>query len=68
MESGEAAGRIWPYLVEHGETTRCQLQCGATLSARLQHMGVGWLARDNTLDFVQERGGVKLTLHQAFEL
>jgi Winged helix-turn-helix domain (DUF2582) len=67
MEIGEAAGRMWQYLVEHGETTLRQLQRGTTLSERLLHMGVGWLARDDTLDFVQERGVVKLTLHQEFE-
>ena len=65
-EIGEAAGRIWQYLAEHGETTLRQLQRGTTLSERLLHMGVGWLAREDKLCFVQERGGVKLSLQAQF--
>ena len=30
---------------------------------RLVHMGVGWLAREGKLRFVQERGVLKLALH-----
>ena len=59
---GTAAGRIWQYLAEHGETTLRQLQRGTTLPERLMHMGVGWLAREDKLCFVQERGVVKLSL------
>ena len=59
---GEAAGRIWCYLAEHGEATLRQLQRGTTLPERLVHMGVGWLAREDKLCFVQERGVWKLAL------
>ena len=62
MEIGEAAGRIWQYLAEHGETTLRQLQRGTTLPERLLHMGVGWLAREDKLCFRQERGVLKLSL------
>ena len=62
-EIGEAAGRIWHYLAEHGETTLRQLQRGTTLPERLLHMGVGWLAREDKLCFRQERGILKLALH-----
>jgi hypothetical protein len=51
---GEAAGRIWHYLAEHGETTVRQLQRGTTLPERLVLMGVGWLAREDKLCLVQE--------------
>jgi Winged helix-turn-helix domain (DUF2582) len=63
MEIGEAAGRIWQYLAEHGETTLRQLQRETTLSERLLHMGVGWLAREDKLCFRQARGSLKLALH-----
>jgi hypothetical protein len=63
---GEAAGRIWQYLAEHGETTLPQLQRGTTLAERLLLMGVGWLAREDKLCFVQERGVVKLSLQAQF--
>jgi winged helix-turn-helix protein DUF2582 len=59
---GEAAGRIWHYLAEHGEATLPQLQRGTTLPERLLLMGVGWLAREDKLCFVQERGVLKLSL------
>src|SRR5206468_4318622 len=63
-EIGEATCRMWQYLAERGEATRRQRQRGTTLSARLRHRGVGWLARDDTRGFVQARGVVKLALHK----
>jgi hypothetical protein len=63
---GEAAGRIWQYLVEHGEVTLPQLQRGTTLPERLLLMGIGWLAREDKLCFVQERGVLKLSLQEQF--
>ena len=60
---GEAAGCIWPYLAQHGTATLPQLQRGTALPERLVHMGVGWLAREGTLGFVQERGVLKLALY-----
>ncbi len=63
-EIGKAAGRIWQYLAEHDEATLRQLQRGTTLPERLVHMGVGWLAREDKLCFVQERGVVKLALRE----
>ncbi len=62
---GEAAGQIWRYLAEHGEISLRQLQRGTRLPERLLHMGVGWLAREDKLCFVQERGVMKLSLHTA---
>lgn len=61
-EIGEAAGRIWRYLTQHEAVTLRQLQRGTTLSERLLLMGVGWLAREEKLRFVQERRLLKLTL------
>ena len=60
---GEAAGCIWQYLAQHGAATLPQLQRGTALPERLVHMGVGWLAREEKLCFVQERGVLKLSLH-----
>jgi hypothetical protein len=57
---GEAAGRIWQYLAEQGEATLRQLQRGTTLPERLVLMGVGWLAREDKLCFMQERGVLNL--------
>ena len=46
---GEAAGRIWQYLAQHGAATLPQLQRGTALPERLVHMGVGWLEREGQL-------------------
>ena len=61
-EIGEAAGRIWRYLAQHKTATLRQLQRGTTLPERLLFMGVGWLAREEKLCFVQERRVLKLAL------
>ena len=61
-EIGEAAGRIWRYLAQHETVTLRQLQRGTTLPERLLLMGVGWLAREGKLCFVQERRVLKLAL------
>jgi hypothetical protein len=58
-----AAGRIWQYLAQPETATLLQLQRGTTLPERLVPMGVGWLAREGKLHFVQERGILKLALH-----
>jgi hypothetical protein len=59
---GKAAGQIWQYLHAHGPVSLAQLQKGAHLQARLLAMGVGWLAREGKLAFVQERRVLKLHL------
>ena len=61
-EIGEAAGRIWRYLAQHEVVTLHQLQRGTTLPERLVLMGVGWLAREEKLRFVQDRRVLKLAL------
>ncbi len=50
---GKAAGQVWGYLAEHGESSRADLKKGLpeldefTLAA-----AVGWLAREDKLEFV----------------
>jgi hypothetical protein len=63
-EIGEAAGQIWQYLAQHGEVTLPRLQQGTILPERLLLMGIGWLAREEKLRFVQERRGLKITLKE----
>jgi hypothetical protein len=61
---GEAAGRIWPYLVAYGEAMLPQLQRGTTLPARPLLRRVGWLAREGKLCLVKECEGLKLSLQE----
>ena len=60
---GEAAGQIWHQLQAQGALSLPQLQQGTRLSERLVHMGIGWLAREGKLIFLQERGVLKVTVH-----
>jgi len=61
-EIGEAAGQMWRYLAQHGAVTLHQLQHGTTLPERLLLMGIGWLAREEQLCFLQERRSLILAL------
>src|SRR4029450_8179281 len=61
-EIGEAAGCIWRYLAQHGETTLRQLLQGTPLQERMLFMGVGWLAREEKLRFIQQGRNLKLVL------
>ena len=57
---GEAAGQIWQYLQTSGVQSLPQLQRGTHLPERLLHMGIGWLAREDKLVFVQTQRGLTL--------
>jgi len=59
---GDAAGVIWQYLDQHGETALSQLRQGTKLSDQLLHMGLGWLAREEKLSVAQEKKGLMLSL------
>lgn len=61
-EIGNAAGIIWRHLDQHGETTLTKLKQGTKLSDQLLLMGLGWLAREDKLNFVQEKRSLKISL------
>lgn len=61
-EIGHAAGIIWRYLDQHGETTLGKLKQGTKLSDQLLLTGLGWLAREGKLSFVKDRRSVKVSL------
>jgi len=60
---GDAAGQIWAYLQAHGAQSERHLRRGTRLSERLLYMGIGWLAREGKLTFVQDGRVLKLQLH-----
>jgi hypothetical protein len=53
-EIDHAAGAIWRYLNEHGELTLSKLKQGTKLSDQLLFAGIGWLAREEKLNFITE--------------
>ncbi len=61
-EIGDAAGTIWQYLDEHGETTLSRLKQQAKLPEQIILMGIGWLAREEKLRLVREGRTVKVDL------
>ena len=61
-EIGEAAGQIWRWLGEKGETTVTKLRQETKLSDQLLHMGLGWLAREGKIELVKDRRTVKVAL------
>ena len=63
-EIGDAAGMIWQYLNEHGQTTLGELRQGTKLSDQLLLMGVGWLAREGKVSIVQQGRTVKVSLRE----
>ncbi|MBI3989223.1 MAG: winged helix-turn-helix domain-containing protein [candidate division NC10 bacterium] len=59
---GHAAGEIWRYLEKHGKQTVSQLQKGTKLSSQILYLGLGWLAREDKITFIQERRSVWVSL------
>lgn len=57
-----AASTIGQYLNQHGETPLGKLMQQAKLSNQLLLMGLGWLAREGKLNFVQDKMSVKVSL------
>ena len=64
-EIGEAAGQIWRWLEENGETSVTRLRQETKLSDQLLHMGLGWLAREGKIELVKDRRAVKVGLSRA---
>ena len=64
-EIGEAAGQIWRWLEENGETTVAKLRQETKLSDQLLHMGLGWLAREGKIDLTKDKRTVKVALNRS---
>ncbi len=59
---GDVAGTIWNHLNQHGEMSVSKLKQGTKLSDQLLYMGLGWLAREEKLNFVQDKKTMKVSL------
>ena len=59
-----AAGTIWRYLNEHGEVTLSQLKQGTKVSDQLLFAGIGWLAREEKLNFTTNGRSVSVCLRE----
>ena len=63
-EIDHAAGTIWRYLNEHGELTFSKLKQGTKLSDQFLFTGIGWLAREEKLNFTTEGRSVRVCLRE----
>ena len=48
---GETAGKVWQFLNQHGPTSSSKLVKELELSRDLVMQGVGWLAREEKIEF-----------------
>jgi Winged helix-turn-helix domain (DUF2582) len=64
-EIGEAAGQIWRWLEENGETTVPKMRQETKLSDQLLHMGLGWLAREGKIELIKDKRAVKVALNRS---
>lgn len=51
----ETAGKIWEYLNEKGEVTTRKMNKDLGLTDNFSNMGLGWLAREDKINF-EKRG------------
>ncbi len=59
---GETAGKVWEYLNKHGESSRAELKRGLNFSDLQVGTALGWLAREEKLDFVAVKNTFRVSL------
>jgi Winged helix-turn-helix domain (DUF2582) len=63
-ETGHAAGTIRRYLNGDGEIALSKLKQGTKLSDQLLFAGIGWLAREEKLNFITNGRSVSVCLRE----
>ena len=61
-EIGTVAGEIWHLLKERGELSVSGVVAEINASQSIAYMGLGWLAREDKLEFVKKSRGVYVRL------
>lgn len=59
---GAAAGRVWEALNAQGELTPVQLKKAAEVEEPLLNYAIGWLAREDKVDFIRDKRGLRFRL------
>lgn len=59
---GEVAGYIYRYLEENGESSLTEIAEAVDEPRSRAHMALGWLAREEKLDFHDKGRGTSVTL------
>ena len=63
-EIGKAAGDIWQVLHKEGEVTLAKLRKSVPAQEEVFLMALGWLAREDQLDFTRRGRSVRITLRR----
>jgi hypothetical protein len=61
-EVGEVAGKIWQFLNERGELSISRVISEMNVSQTIAYMGLGWLAREDKIEFIKRNRGVFVRL------
>jgi hypothetical protein len=59
---GVAAGEIWKYLNENGESSPIKIKASLGLSNTMLYLALGWLAREDKVNIVQHEYSYKISL------
>lgn len=59
---GEAAGQIWNYLNENGETTLSKMKKDLDLKTNFTELGLGWLAREGKVEMSKKGSSTNVRL------
>jgi len=59
---GETAGEIWQLLKEEGPLNLSAITHKIKRPRTTVYMGIGWLAREDKLDFAQTKRGISVSL------
>ena len=61
-EIGRIAGEIWHLLTERGEMSLTSVVMALNTGQSTAYMALGWLAREDKLEFVKKRRGIVVRL------
>jgi hypothetical protein len=62
---GVAAGKIWTYLSQKGRASPSQLVRATGMPRDLVQRAIGWLAREDKLDFEKGKQGERVGLRES---
>jgi hypothetical protein len=59
---GETAGEVWRLLSDEGPQTSAQLKKKVKVKGEVVDYALGWLAREDKIDFLQEKRTTRIQL------
>ncbi len=62
FETGESAGRIWEFLNKNGPSSFAAILKGTKLKQRQADRGIGWLDREEKLEFYKDKNAEMIAL------